>query len=97
MSRTFGSYNSNAPRWLQRMSAQTPACFSHPQWVLYLESVQDEAQEDNALRMRLNRGQIPDYCKECTDRHQRKMVRDGKCHPPAGAITPCSQSKGTAP
>jgi hypothetical protein len=88
MSRTFGSPNDTPPKWFTAMSANPPACFDRQQWTLYLESVRDESQDNASMRAKLCRGQVPDYCAECTAQHQRRKVRQDKCHPPAGACTP---------
>lgn len=88
MSRGFGTLNRSHPVWLIRMSKTVPACFDHPQWVSYLEGVQQESLDNNPLRMSLHRGTVPDYCAECTAKHQRRMHRLQRCAPPAGAQAP---------
>lgn len=88
MSRGFGTLNKAHPVWLVRMSKTVPSCFDHPAWVSYLEGVQLESQDNNPLRMSLHRGQVPDYCAECTSQHQKRMHRLDRCAPPAGAQSP---------
>ena len=93
MARHYGTLNKADPKWLRTMAAHVPACFSADVWVMYLKGVQLEAQdaEGNPLRMRLARGETPNYCADCTRGHQRRMQAAGKCQPPAGATPPLEQ------
>ncbi|MFY9479138.1 MAG: hypothetical protein WAQ08_15950 [Aquabacterium sp.] len=88
MSRTFGALNKTDPVWLTPMATQVPACYTPEAWANYLQSVRDEAQDDEVLRARLRRGQVPDYCADCTRGHQRRMVAAGKCAPPVENTPP---------
>lgn len=89
MSRQWGATNINKPVWYAAMSRSQPACFSGPEsWASYLEAVHEESLDDESLRARLNRGQVPDICSDCTARHQRRMHAAGRCSPPANATPP---------
>lgn len=88
MARHFGVLNKSDTKWLTNMADQVPACYDKASWTIYLKGVQMESQDDNALRMSLCRGQLPDYCEGCTEKYQRRMLKAGRCHPPAGAQSP---------
>lgn len=89
MSRQWGATNLQRPVWLMVLSQARPACFQDAQtWESYLEAVHDDALDNEALRARLNRGQVPDICDDCTARHQRRMHAAGRCAPPANATPP---------
>ena len=89
MARTFGSLNKDRPTWFALVSPMRPACFvSQSGWDSYLDSVHAESVNDEALRGRLNRGEVPDFCCDCTARHQRRMHQAGLCVPPPGASSP---------
>lgn len=89
MSRQWGATNINKPVWYAVLSKAQPACFSGPDsWASYLEAVHEESLDDESLRARLNRGQVPDICSDCTARHQRRMHTAGRCQPPPNATPP---------
>jgi hypothetical protein len=85
MARTFGALDNEPPKWFKTMSANPPACFAQDRWVLYLTSVRDESQGNASLRARLCRGQLPNYCAECTTKHRTAMKKAKRCHPHAAA------------
>ncbi|HEY1129182.1 MAG TPA: hypothetical protein VGF12_07245 [Roseateles sp.] len=39
---------------------------------------------------RMNRGEVPAYCGDCTLEHAQAMQACMKCRPPVGAVTPFS-------
>lgn len=89
MARTFGALNRERPAWFALVSPTRPACFvTQPAWESYLDGVHADSMDDEALRARLNRGERPDFCGDCTAKHQRRMHRSGLCSPPAGAQSP---------
>lgn len=89
MSRPWNSLNEHRPGWFARVGAARPRCFvTAESWDSYLEAVHQESLEDEALRAQLNRGQPPDYCEDCTVKHQLRMHRVGLCAPPEGAQSP---------
>lgn len=88
MPREFGRFNAGDPAWLIRMASQPPRCYTEQQWVDYLRAVQIESQDNDALRSSLCRGNRPDYCFGCTERHQRRMHKAARCEPPVGAQSP---------
>ncbi len=89
MSKPWGSFHQGRPVWFALITAARPRCFvTAESWECYLEAVHQESQDDEALRARLHRGQPPDYCEDCTARHQLRMHAAGRCEPPPGAQSP---------
>lgn len=89
MSRQWGATNTQRPVWFARLAEQQPACFADASsWEQYLEAVHGESMDDESLRAKLNRGQVPDICSDCTARHQRRMHAAGRCEPPPHASPP---------
>lgn len=88
MARAFGRFNQGDPDWLVRLAVSPPSCYTEQQWVDYLRAVQIESQDDDAMRSSLCRGNRPDFCFGCTERHQRRMFKAGRCDPPADAQSP---------
>jgi hypothetical protein len=91
MARPFGSSNHDAPQWLTRMSAKAPACYAPVTWMSYLRGVQAESQDNDALRAKLNRGQVPNYCLGCTSAHRKTMRAQRKCTPHPDATPPTAR------
>lgn len=74
--------NVRPPAWLPALEAKPPACFTPPQWRIYLTGVVQDAMTSKPLRARLDRGAAPSYCEECTPAHKAQMQAAGRCHPP---------------
>lgn len=89
MSRVWNATNAKRPVWFAKMVEQQPACFADERtWERYLEAVHDESIDDESLRARLNRGQVPDICSDCTASYQLRMHAARRCEPPAHASPP---------
>lgn len=87
--RKFAQYNVADPLPVVRLLDQRPPCFDAPGWRLYLLDVHRGTLNDAANRARLIRGELPDYCAECTAQFQERMQAQGKCCP-----APSSNSAG---
>lgn len=86
--RKFAQYNKADPEPVVRLLDKRPPCFDAAGWRLYLLDVHRGTLNDPANRQRLVRGELPDYCAECTARYQEQMQAQGKCCPPPAANHP---------
>lgn len=80
----WNSPNNNWPTWAVVLLDERPACFSDESWAEYLTAVHGVAMADPALRKRLERGGMPEYCADCTQAHRQAMERDSSCWPLKG-------------
>lgn len=95
--RHFNAKNTAPPECVVKMSATVPACFKADVWAGFLRDTWTLALHDGAARHRMERGQVPDYCIECTSEHRRAMTAAGRCHPPPGAQAPAIGRDKEAP
>lgn len=88
--RHFAQYNKATPEVVVRLLPARPACFTDPRdWLNYLMDVHRGTLNDPPNRQRLIRGELPDYCSDCSAQYQARMQAQGKCCPP-----PSSNSAG---
>lgn len=81
--RQFSQYNKADPDPVVRLMEKRPQCFRPEDWRLYLLDVHRGTLNDQPSRQRLIRGELPDFCRECTENYRSRMEAQGKCHPPA--------------
>lgn len=92
--RHFDQRNRRTPACVIQLAAEPPACFTPVQWREYLEDCWRGTLNDMLARNRLNRGERPDYCSDCTKGYQARMQAAGRCHPPVGANDPNDAAPG---
>jgi hypothetical protein len=83
--RRFDTGNKGAPAIVDRMASKVPACFDARMWRLWLQEFWRSVLNAPDQRRAFERGQVPDYCAECTREHRAARLAQGRCHPPAGA------------
>jgi hypothetical protein len=83
--RRFDSSNKGAPQAVEQMAASVPACFDAVMWRLWLQEFWRSVLNLPDQRRAFERGQVPDYCAECTKAHRASRTAQGRCNPPAGA------------
>jgi hypothetical protein len=88
--RRFNATNKAMPECVVQMAAKPPACFDSRTWTLFLADCYRGALNNPSARARLNRGEVPDFCGDCTKAHAEAMRACMRCRPPVGAITPFS-------
>lgn len=81
MSRTFDARNAALPLHIEAMNAMRPDCFTSGDWASFLSECSRQAIGNAAMRAALRRGEIPNWCSECTQGYRARMLADGKCHP----------------
>lgn len=86
--RQFDVCNRAAPACVERMAQSVPACFEARVWRIYLVDHYRGTLNDPAARARMNRGETPDFCSDCTREHALAMSASMRCRPPMDAITP---------
>jgi len=80
MARTFDARNKALPVAVLNMADQQPACFSSREsWVEWLDSNYHATLGDGRARSAINRGQVPDFCCDCTRSHEARMTEQGRC------------------
>jgi hypothetical protein len=79
--RRFDVANTERPRGLERVIAIVPACFTPEQWTEYIEEHWRYLINNPSGRARLVRGEMPDFCTDCTQGYMRNMRALGRCHP----------------
>jgi len=91
--RQFAAHNRQPPACIQRMGEKVPACFTAAQWSSYLRECWRQALSRAKELAKLERGQVPDYCSDCSSRYRTEQTALGTCHPPARAeVPPLEQS-----
>lgn len=83
--RQFNQRNSAPPACVEEMALKVPPCFDRKMWRLWVEDSYRLVMNDKAGLARITRGEIPNYCEECTLGHQAKMLAAKRCFPPAAA------------
>lgn len=83
--RNFAQYNKADPAAVAALMDKCPPCFERPIWRIYLLDVHRAVLDDKPNRLRLHRGECPDYCDDCVTGWRDKMRAAGRCHPPENA------------
>lgn len=86
--RSFAVHNKQLPACIEQMSETVPKCFDARVWKLYLREAWREVLNRPAELAKLERGQVPDYCADCSTAYREQMAAAGNCHPPSGAEVP---------
>lgn len=62
----------------------TPECFTDSEWGAYYEA------EKEAIwnRKSIGKAMVKDMCGDCTLSYQKQQIREGRCKPQYGVITP---------
>lgn len=63
---------------------RTPDCFTDEEWGAYYEAETQAVWNKKNLRKSI----VKDMCEDCTLVYQRSQIREGKCQPQYGVITP---------
>lgn len=88
MSRTFDSDNTAQPAGMALLVANVPACFDRESWQSYLTECWRATRDEAGERRRLERGEAPDFCRDCLAEHRARRLAENRCNPPAGATPP---------
>lgn len=94
--RRFDVPNKDAPECVERMAETVPACFERKVWRLYLLDCYRLTLNAAAERARMQRGEVPPYCEDCSRTHAEAMRARMRCRPPVGALTPFSPTPAGA-
>lgn len=63
---------------------RTPDCFTDEEWGAYYEAETQAVWNQKSLKKSI----VKDMCEDCTLGYQRLQIREGKCQPQYGVITP---------
>lgn len=94
--RPAGIPNKQAPTWAQALQQSVPECFTADGWSRWLAGVVLQIVDRKSLRKAMERGGVPNYCRDCTASHRAQMQQAGRCHPPTKAIDILEESHADA-
>lgn len=81
MTRHYVHTNTELPTGVLAIVRTPPACFERRIWELYVDEAWRETLNDRAARVRMERGQRPDHCSDCTAAYRERMEAQGRCQP----------------
>lgn len=83
--------NRTERRWWEFSQAQkappefpTPDCFTDEEWGAYYDAERQAVWNAKTLKKSIDK----DMCSDCTLSYQRVQIKEGKCKPQYGALTP---------